>query len=177
MYTTSKYLVSFVMLYSARDQNIGHQEVGGCNMTMQQLISSKWFKLSATNTTVHCNDRLSTLPTFLAVTHAKTLLKGTQFESQDDTVSLTHVWPTLHEDALHPHKQKHVQKLHPEHSAMHLQFFHWLHTNRQVLPLILFTDEATSTHYGINTLHINVWQTSEGKQGTQWISPTEAWHV
>jgi len=33
---------------------------------------------------------------------------------------------------------------------MRLEFCHWLHTNRQLLPLILFTDEATFTRNGIN---------------------------
>jgi len=35
-------------------------------------------------------------------------------------------------------------------SAMCLEFCHWLHSNRQLLPLILFTDEATLTSKGIN---------------------------
>lgn len=86
---------------------------------------------------------------FSAVPHPQTQLKGTQFVSRDETISWTHVWWTLHEDALHHHPER-VQKLHTEHSAMQLQFFHWLHTNRQVLPLILFTDEATYNHDGIN---------------------------
>jgi hypothetical protein len=42
-----------------------------------------------------------------------------------------------------------VQNLHPGDSAMRLEFCHWLHTNRQLLPLILFTDEATFTRNGI----------------------------
>jgi len=33
---------------------------------------------------------------------------------------------------------------------MRLEFCHWLHNNRQLLPLILFTDEATFTRNGIN---------------------------
>ena len=33
---------------------------------------------------------------------------------------------------------------------MRLEFCHWLHSNRQLLPLILFTDEATFTRNGIN---------------------------
>ena len=33
---------------------------------------------------------------------------------------------------------------------MRLEFCHWLHTNRQLLPLILLTDEATFIHNGIN---------------------------
>jgi len=33
---------------------------------------------------------------------------------------------------------------------LRLEFCHWLRTNRQLLPLILFTDEATFTHHEIN---------------------------
>jgi hypothetical protein len=33
---------------------------------------------------------------------------------------------------------------------MRLEFCHWLHINRQLFPLILFTDEATFTRNGIN---------------------------
>jgi len=33
---------------------------------------------------------------------------------------------------------------------MRLEFCHWLHNNRHLLPLILFTDEATFTRNGIN---------------------------
>jgi hypothetical protein len=33
---------------------------------------------------------------------------------------------------------------------MRLEFYHWLQTNLQLLRLILFTDEATFTHNGIN---------------------------
>jgi hypothetical protein len=36
-----------------------------------------------------------------------------------------------------------VQNLHPGDSVMPLEFCHWLHTNHQLLPLILFIDEAT----------------------------------
>jgi len=43
-----------------------------------------------------------------------------------------------------------VQNLHPGDSAMHLDFCHWLPTNHQMLPLNLFTDEATFTCNRIN---------------------------
>jgi hypothetical protein len=33
---------------------------------------------------------------------------------------------------------------------MRLEFFNWLHSNRQLLPLIVFTGEATFTRNGIN---------------------------
>jgi len=61
-----------------------------------------------------------------------------------------HVWRTLHEDGLYPFHPQSVQILHPWDSAMHLEFCHWLQTNRQLLPLVLFTDESTFTRNGIN---------------------------
>ena len=51
-------------------------------------------------------------------------------------VSRTRVWRTLHEDSLYPFHTQPVQNLHPGDSAMRLEFCHWLHTNRQLLPLI-----------------------------------------
>ena len=59
-------------------------------------------------------------------------------------------WRTLHEDGWYPFHSQSVQNLHPGDSAMRLEFCDWLHTNRQLLPLILFTDEATFTRNGIN---------------------------
>jgi hypothetical protein len=43
-----------------------------------------------------------------------------------------------------------VQNQHPGDSAMRLECCHWFHSNRQLLPLILFTDEATFTRNGVN---------------------------
>ena len=43
-----------------------------------------------------------------------------------------------------------MENLHTGESAKRLEFCHWLHTNRQLLPLIIFTDEATFTRNGIN---------------------------
>ena len=57
--------------------------------------------------------------------------------------SRTRVERTLHEDGLYPFHPNPVQNLQLEDSAMVLEFCHWLHTNRQSLPLILFTYEAT----------------------------------
>jgi len=65
-------------------------------------------------------------------------------------VSGTSVWRTLHEDGLFRFHSYPVQKLHPMDSAMCLEFCHWLHSNRQLLPLILFTDQVTLTRNGIN---------------------------
>jgi hypothetical protein len=55
-------------------------------------------------------------------------------------VSQTRVWRTLHEDGLYPVQSQRVQYPNPGDSAMHLEFCHWLHTNRQSLPLIIFSD-------------------------------------
>jgi len=55
-------------------------------------------------------------------------------------VSRTRVWRTLYEDGLYPFYPQPVQNLHPGDSAMCLEFCHWLHTNRQLLLLLLFTD-------------------------------------
>jgi len=65
-------------------------------------------------------------------------------------VSRTRVWRALHEDGLYPFHPQPVQNLHPGDSVMHLEFCHWLHTNRRLLPVILFTDKATFTRNGIN---------------------------
>jgi len=59
------------------------------------------------------------------------------------SVSRTRVWRTLHEDGLYPFHPQPVQNLHPGDSAMRLECCHWLHTNRQLLPLIQFTYEHT----------------------------------
>jgi len=59
-------------------------------------------------------------------------------------VSRTRVWRTLHVDCLYTFHPQPVQNLHPGGSAMRLECCHSLHTNRQLLPLILFIDEAIS---------------------------------
>jgi len=75
-------------------------------------------------------------------------------------VSRTCVWRTLHEDGSYPfHPQ-------PVDSAMCLEFCHWLHTNRQLLPLILFIDEATFTHNGINNTRNSRRWSHENPHGT-----------
>ena len=71
-------------------------------------------------------------------------------------VSRTRVWRTLHEDGLYPFHPQPVENLHTGDSAMCLEFCHWLHTNRQLLPLILFTDEATFTRNGINNTRTRI---------------------
>ena len=80
--------------------------------------------------------------------------------------SQTHVWQTLHEDGLYLSHPQPVQNLHQGDSAMCLEFCQWLHTNCQLLPLILFTDEATFTHNGINNTHNSHQWSHENPQGT-----------
>ena len=65
-------------------------------------------------------------------------------------VSRRRVWRTLHEDGLYLFHPQPVQNLPPRDRAVRLEFCHCLHTNRQLLPLILFTDEATFTRNAIN---------------------------
>jgi hypothetical protein len=73
-------------------------------------------------------------------------------------VSRTRVWRTLYEDGLYPYHPQHVQNLQPGDSVMRLEFGHSLRTNRQWLPLILFTDKATCTRNGINnTRNLHRW--------------------
>jgi len=72
-------------------------------------------------------------------------------------VSRTRVWQILHEDGLYPFHPQHM-KIYTQDSVMRLEFCHWLRTNRQLLPLILFTDEATFTLNGINnTRNLHRW--------------------
>ena len=52
----------------------------------------------------------------------------------------------------HTHHPQQVQNQQLGDNAMHLEFCHWLHTNHQLLPLILFTDEATFNHNEINNI-------------------------
>ena len=79
-------------------------------------------------------------------------------------VSQTRVWRTLHEDGLYPLHPQRVQNIHPGKS----EFCDWLHSNRQLLQLILFTDEViftvteSTTHVtridGLTTIHMVLWK-------------------
>jgi hypothetical protein len=80
--------------------------------------------------------------------------------------SRTRVWRTLHDDGLNPFQPQRVQNLHSGDSAMRLEFCHWLHTNRQSLPLILFTDEAIFTRNGINNTHNSHRRSHDSPHGT-----------
>jgi len=59
------------------------------------------------------------------------------------------MWRTLHNDGLYPFHHQPVQHLHPGDDER-LQFCHRLSHNQELLPYILFTNEATFTHNGIN---------------------------
>ena len=73
-------------------------------------------------------------------------------------VPQSRVWRTLHYDGLYPFHHQPVQRLHPGDDAHRLQFCHWLSHNRELLPYILFTDEATFTCNGItNTRNCHNW--------------------
>jgi hypothetical protein len=64
--------------------------------------------------------------------------------------SWTRVLRTLYDVGLHPYYPQSVQNLHPGDRAMRLEFCHWLLNNRQLLPFILFTNEATFARHGIS---------------------------
>jgi hypothetical protein len=71
------------------------------------------------------------------------------------SVLRTRVWQILHDASLTPFHPQLVQNLHPGDSALRLEFCHWLHATRQLLPLILFTDEATFTRNGIRNVRFH----------------------
>jgi hypothetical protein len=72
-------------------------------------------------------------------------------------VSRKCAWRTLHDDSLYPFHLVCVQNLQPGNSAMHVEFCHWLHTNCQLLSLILFTDEAFTRNGINNTCNLHRW--------------------
>jgi len=81
-------------------------------------------------------------------------------------VSRTRVWWTLYEDGLYLYYPQRVQNQHPGDNAIHLEYCHWLYTNRQLRPLILFTDEATFTGNGINNTRNSHWWSHDNPHGT-----------
>ena len=54
----------------------------------------------------------------------------------------------------------------PRGTDMRLEFCHWLHANRQLLSLVLFTDEATSTRNEIKNTRISHRWAHENPHGT-----------
>lgn len=65
-------------------------------------------------------------------------------------VAQSRVWRTLHKEGLYPFHRQKVQHLHPDDEVQRLEFCHWLQHNHNVLPFLLFTDEAKFTRDGIN---------------------------
>ena len=65
-------------------------------------------------------------------------------------VSHMQVWRTLQEGDLYPHLEHRVQHLEPGDPAQRTDLCHWLTAHPQLLRVILFTDEASFTRYGIN---------------------------
>ena len=75
-------------------------------------------------------------------------------------ISTSHmqVWWTLHEEDLHPYHDHGVQHLEPGDPAQCMDFCHWITTHPQLLSAILFTDEASFTHDGINnSRNVHTW--------------------
>jgi hypothetical protein len=100
----------------------------------------------------------------------KTFLKWYSVDMLLACEDFLHIWcfhehfygETLHEDGLYPFHSQRVQNLHPGESVMRLEFCHWLHTNRQFPPLILFTEEANEIN---NTRNSHGWS-HENPPGT-----------
>jgi len=85
-------------------------------------------------------------------------------------VPRSRVWRTLHYDGLYPFHHQPVH-LHPGDDAHRLEFCHWLSHNRQLLPYILFTDEATFTRNGItNNRNCHNWAKDKPHVSVQKIS-------
>jgi hypothetical protein len=70
----------------------------------------------------------------------------------------TQVWRILHSDSLYPYHLQRFQHLLPWDYAPHVVFCEWLQSNLDLLPHILFTDEATFTRDSINnTRNSHTW--------------------
>jgi len=73
-------------------------------------------------------------------------------------VSRMQVWRTLHEEDLHIYHDHRVQHLEPADPARRMDFCHWITAHPQLLSVILFTDEASFTRYGINnSRNLHTW--------------------
>lgn len=73
-------------------------------------------------------------------------------------VRQTQVWRILHHDGLYPYHTQRVQHLLPDDSAHRVRYCQWLQNNLEVIPRILFTDEAQFTRDGINnTRNSHTW--------------------
>ena len=65
-------------------------------------------------------------------------------------VSRMQVWQTLHEENLHPYHDHRIQHLERGDTAQRMDLCHWITAHRQLLSVILFTNEASFTRDGIN---------------------------
>ena len=122
-----------------------------CSIHCMNLVHFPLLMLHLNGHVNKCRNR----KTFLKWYSVALLLAREDF--QHVSVFREQVWPTLHEDSLYPLNPQRVQNLHLGDSAMPLEFYHWLHTNRQLLPLIVFTDEATFIRSGNNTCNSHRW--------------------
>ena len=73
-------------------------------------------------------------------------------------VSCMQVWRTLHEDDLYPYQDQRVQHLEPGDHAQRMDLCHWIKAHRELLSVILFSDEASFTWDGVNNLrNVHTW--------------------
>jgi hypothetical protein len=78
--------------------------------------------------------------------------------SRTTGVPPTQVWRLLHSDGLYPYHLQRVQRLSPWDCVPCVEFCEWLQANLNLLPHILFTDEATFNHDGVNnTRNSHAW--------------------
>jgi hypothetical protein len=65
---------------------------------------------------------------------------------------------TLHLEDLYPFHDQRVQHLEPGDCAQRMDLCHWIQAHRELLDVILFTDEATFTRDGVNNLrNVHTW--------------------
>ena len=68
------------------------------------------------------------------------------------------VWRNLHEGDLYPYHDQRVQHLEPGDHAQRMDFCHWIKTHPELLSVILFSDEASFTRDGVNSLrNVHTW--------------------
>lgn len=70
----------------------------------------------------------------------------------------TNVWRILHHNGLYPYHLQKVQHLLPGDLENRVRYCQWLQNNLEIIPHILFTDEAQFTRNGINnTRNSHIW--------------------
>jgi len=73
-------------------------------------------------------------------------------------VSRMQVWRTLHEEDLYPYHDQTAQHLEPGNHAQRMDLCCWITAHRELLSIILFTDEASFTRDGItNSRNVHMW--------------------